>query len=99
MPPPPAADEADTRGTFKPSTRNVNWLYTTPMFLVALPLVRQIPYLKARPELRNRVFYGLVAVALAHGIWLLSRDNTDDPVRVAEQERYIPPPSNARHHR
>lgn len=80
-----AANDKRDPAQFRASAKNVNWVYATPLFLVTLPLIRQIPYLKARPVLRNRVFYGLVGVGLMHGIWLMGRK--DDEV----VERYAVP--------
>lgn len=69
--------------------REINWLYTTPMFLMVLPLIRIV--FRKQPVLRNRLFYGGIAVGLIHGTWLIARPNT--PEDGHELEQFYTPPS------
>lgn len=46
----------------------INWLMVTPMFFMALPLVRH--FLKGNPY-RDRIFLGLIGVGLVHGSYLI----------------------------
>ena len=65
--------------------REINWMYVTPMFLMALPLIRII--FRKQPALRDRLFYGGIAVGLIHGTWLIARSQPED-----HQEQFYGPP-------
>jgi hypothetical protein len=71
------------------SRKGPNYIYITPLFLTALPLIR-IAF-KNNPPLRNKLFYGAVAVGLCHGAWLIARTGEDE-----EEEAYAPMPPRRR---
>lgn len=71
--------------------REINWVYVTPLFLMALPLIR-IAFRK-NPVLRDRLFYGGIAVGLVHGTWLISRSAPDQGGQHVEEEKFYTPPS------
>ncbi len=69
--------------------KKINWVYITPLFLTALPLIRI--GLRHNPRLRDRVFYGAVGVGLLHGTWLITRSEKSD--EVPEEFMRVPPPT------
>jgi len=68
--------------------RAIDWWFITPLAFTMLPLIRQIPYLKARPDLRNKVFIGFVGLGLVHGAYLIGRsaDRADEDLPA---EKYM----------
>lgn len=85
-----AAAGADLRLVEKRS-RKIDWMYVTPLFLMALPLIR---LLKIDRQLKNKLFYGGVALGLTHGTWLIFRSQPlDDDL---QNEKYYTPPTPVR---
>lgn len=58
----------------------------TPMFFMALPLVRH--FLKGNPY-RDRIFLGLIGVGLVHGTWLIMSAGEDTSSESASAETYV----------
>lgn len=63
--------------------RKIDWMYITPLFLMGLPLIRLI--FRKQPILRDRLFYGGVALGLIHGTYLIARSQPEE-----EEEYYSP---------
>jgi hypothetical protein len=58
--------------------REINWVYLTPLFLTALPLIRIV--FRRQPVLRDRLFFSAIGVGLVHGTWLITRTPEDSSV-------------------
>jgi hypothetical protein len=85
-----AADGAGLQLVEKRS-RKIDWMYVTPLFLMALPLIRM---LKIDRQLKNKLFYGGVALGLTHGTWLIMRSQPPD--EDLQEEKYYTPPTAVR---
>jgi hypothetical protein len=58
-------------GHMVPNNR-IKWVYVTPLaFAPTLPLIR-IAF-RHKPVLRDRLFFGTIALGLMHGAWLISK--------------------------
>ena len=55
-----------------------NYIYLTPLFLAFLPLIR-IAF-KKQPVLRDRLFYGTIALGVVHGVTLISTSTPREKV-------------------
>ena len=70
----------------KRAASGVKWQYITPLIFTALPLIRLTV---SHAPLRNRLYGGVIAVALVHGVTLMAKSTE---ARRDDEEVFLPPP-------